>query len=609
MSHSRGAAHEIVWFRHLSSVFGSFRSVLSAILTIILVGIWFGSMVGAWVERRLRRPYLLFMGAQALLVVFALAGIASVTLPSVRAERLWALHAFADTSVWQGEAVQLWIVLKYVAVELGVPALMMGFTYPLANAMIQDTDVVVARRAGVLYLANTAGAVLGSLAAGFVLLPTLGMQRTVTWLAVTGLFGLLAVCGAAYSARSAPRPARWATAATLAGSLALAGCAVLLWLRLPPAHVVHGTIPTERRSDRILTVVEGVHGTFAVVDSDTRRSLITNGHSMSSTSWLGQRYMRAFAHIPLLSMNAPKRVLVIAFGVGNTAHAASLHPTIERLDVVDTSPEVLKLAPYFADSNRRVLDDAKVVVHVNDGRHHLRLQPRATYDLITLEPPPISYAGVASLYSREFYALARSRLKAGGYLTQWLPAYQVPAEVAMAMVHAFLDVFPRAVLLSGSGRELILMGLNGPHLEIDPDAVKARLAAAPAVQADLNHVSLGTLMELVGAFVASAEALHAPVEPYPPVTDDNPLLEHGLLSPRSQLTVYGVPSGLVDASTVSTWCPKCFIRGQPIPGLENLPAYVNIVWREPKIVEGDERSRAIVVANAYLRALLSVATD
>ena len=598
-------ALEIVWFRHLSAVFGSFRTVLSAILTVILVGIWLGSLFGAWLHRRLGQPYRLFMGAQALLVVFSLAGLASITLETVASERLRTFHAFAQSSTWHSETVQLWIVLKYVALELGVPALMMGFTYPMANAMIQDADVTVGRRAGALYLANTAGAVLGSLAAGFVLLPTLGMQRSISWLAVIALLALLPVYAEAHR-RSRPQPVKWGTAAALAGSLAVAGCAVVLWLRLPAVHLIDGTIPRERPSDRIVTMVEGVHGTFVVVDYDSRRALITNGHPMSSTSWLGQRYMRAFAHIPLLAMEQPRRVLVIAFGVGNTAHAASLHPTVRRIDVVDTSSEVLRLAPYFAHANRHVLADPKVTVHVNDGRHHLRMQRPSTYDLITLEPPPISHAGVASLYSREFYALARSRLQPGGYVTQWLPVYQVPADVAMSMVHAFLDVFPDAVLLSGSGQELILLGAKDARPEIDPDAISRRLAAAPEVQTDLDRVSLGTLLELVGTFVASADALDTLVRPYRPVTDDNPLMEHGLLSPHSQLKNYGMPIQLVHASAVHTWCPKCFVDGRPIAGLENLPAYTTVMWRDPKVVAADEHSRAVVGANAYLRALFAL---
>ena len=472
--------------------------------------------------------------------------------------------------------------------------------------MIQDAESAVGQRAGALYLANTGGAVLGSLTAGFVLLPALGMQRSMTGLALVALLGLLPVYIAARR-RSGPRSVRGLNVATLAGSLAIAGCAVLLWLRLPALHVVEGTIPRERAGDRIVTVVEGVQGTFVVMDYESRRALVTNGHPMSSTSWLGQRYMRAFAHLPLLSMEQQARALVIAFGVGNTVHAASLHPTVERIDVVDTSPEVLTLAPYFAQANRHVLATPKVAVHVNDGRHHLRLQPASSYDLITLEPPPISHAGVASLYSQEFYDLARSRLRPGGYLTQWLPVYQVPADVAMSMIHAFLEVFPGAVLLSGSGQELILMGVNGARPGIDPDAVRRRLAAAPAVQTDLDRVSLGTLLEMVGTFVASADGLDAVVQPYPAVTDDNPLMEHGLLSPRAQLKNHGMPRQLVKISAVDAWCPKCFVGGRPIAGLENLPAYATVMWRDPGAVASDERSRAVVGANPYLRALFNTA--
>ena len=86
--------------------------------------------------------------------------------------------------------------------------------------------------------------------------------------------------------------------------------------------------------------------------------------------------MRAFVHLPLLHLDAPESVLVICFGVGNTAHAASLHPSLLRIDVVDTSRHVLEQADYFAGTNGGVLRDPRVSVFVNDGRQHLRLTPR-----------------------------------------------------------------------------------------------------------------------------------------------------------------------------------------------------------------------------------------
>ena len=114
--------------------------------------------------------------------------------------------------------------------------------------------------------------------------------------------------------------------------------------------------------------------------------------------------------------------------------------------------------------------------------------PQGSYDLITLEPPPIAYSGVAALYSREFYELAISRLTTDGDISQWLPAYQVPEASSLAMVRAFVDVFPQMVLLSGTQDELLLVGRAASRVEIDPLRLANALSKQPAVQADLARL-------------------------------------------------------------------------------------------------------------------------
>jgi hypothetical protein len=281
---------------------------------------------------------------------------------------------------------------------------------------------------------------------------------------------------------------------------------------------------------------------------------------MSGTTLKLQRYMRAFVHIPLLQLPSPRSVLVICFGVGNTLQAASLHPTIRRLDVVDLSEQVLDHAAYFRDSNRDILADKRVSVFINDGRLHLQMMPPAQYDLITLEPPPITFAGVAALYSREFYSLARSRLKAGGFMTQWLPLYQVPPAIGLSMVRAFLDVFPNAVLLSGMERELILMGRAGPSSVLDPALYSGNLARAPLVQADLERIHMGTLTEMAGTFVAGSEDLRRATLHVDPVTDDNRSMEYGMLS---KFTDTGLARELFHVDGIAAWCADCFANGKP----------------------------------------------
>ena len=571
---------EIVWFRHLSSLLGSFRSVLSLILTVILVGIWLGSLAGGYLHRLVGRPVVLYVVAQAVFVISALGALMAAETRGALSEQQ--TTALTLASGWTAAALGLWGSFLPILRELGVPALMMGFAYPLANAIAQDAEQVVGRRAGLLYVANTVGAVVGSLAVGFWLLPALGMQRTVTVLALAVLLGIVPLCVAARPSRA---PQKRRVAAVPAVSVLALGIAVIVWARLPADFLINRTLWPLRPSEQRLVVSEGITDVVTVTDMPGEgRVLFTNGHSMSSTSVAAQRYMRAFVHIPLLSLDTPESVLVICFGVGNTAHAASLHPSVRRLEVVDTSRTVLAHASYFAATNGRVLLNPNVTVFVNDGRQHLKMRPPQTFDLITLEPPPIAFAGVGSLYSREFYELARSRLRPGAYLTQWLPLSQVPPATALSMVRAFIDVFPQAVLLSGWMDELILMGRNGGPPAIDPARVEARLAAAPRLREELARIQLGTLTELVGTFVAAADTLSAATEPYPPATDDYPIQEYaGAAQPLDHLVL----TRLFDPSRAPSWCPACLVDGRPRRGLEGLPRHLALlagIYRDPAFV-------------------------
>jgi tetratricopeptide (TPR) repeat protein len=179
------------------------------------------------------------------------------------------------------------------------------------------------------------------------------------------------------------------------------------------------------------------------------------------------------------------------------------------------------------------------------------------------------------LYSREFYELARTRLRPGGYVSQWLPTYQVPPLTAIAMVRAFVDVFPQSVLLSGAGSDLILLGTTAARIEIDPARVAAALARAPAVRADLQQVDLGALHEIVGTFVGSARRLTEATRSVAPVVDDRPMQEYGV---RSMLNYgHGVPGAIVALDEVAQWCPRCFMGDRPVALVDQLDEYLELL--------------------------------
>jgi spermidine synthase len=601
---------EIVWFRHLSILLGGFRAVFSLLLTVILLGIGAGSIAAGFLCRRSRepeRPAHWWMVAQGLFVALTLLGMATADAGAIDRMVAAARASYAVDSALARAFTELWFNARPILFEVGLPALLMGFSFPLANAMILRAEQSVGRRAGVLYLSNTIGAVCGSLAAGFLLLPTFGMQGSATFLAVAAGLAVVPV----YLVRETD--AGRAVALTASGSIA--ALAIGLWLVLPGGYVVARAVPLAE-GERSVASSEGLTEVITVMEAPGKgRSLLTNGHSMSSTTWLSQRYMRALAHIPLLVMEHPETVLVIGFGVGNTTHAATLHPSIRRVEVADLSRGILAHAGYFSDVNRDVLHDPRVVVYVNDGRQHLQMQRPGSYDLITLEPPPIGYAGVSALYSREFYALARTRLTPRGYISQWLPAYQVPAHTTLSMIRAFIAVFPQAVLISGSEAELLLIGSNDSRIEIEPERLAQRLSGAPAAYADVRRLDLGTVREIVGSFVGSASTLAEATRDAAPVTDDRPTQEYDVMS----LLNYGesVPGAVVDLGQVGAWCPKCFVGQKPVPLAEGLDTYLALLGRAYMASVADVgRARRLAVTrdrvifgSAYLGAIVPETAD
>ena len=604
---------EIVWFRHVAILLGAFRAVFSLLLTVILIGVGVGSLAAAmlersaWWGRRPSRAVRWFILIQGLLAASTLVGAALVDVASIDAALARADPAPGGATLF----AELWFNAAPILLEVGVPALLMGFSFPLANAIVQRAEASVARRAGVLYFANTAGAVAGSLAAGFLLLPALGLQASLATLACLAAAAAVPL----YFVARLEAPGAEAVPAgpalrALAASVAVSGLALVWWQRLPDDAITAKALPALGPNEQRLALDEGFTEVIEITEVAGRgRRLLTNGHPMSATWPLSQRYMRALAHLPLLSMEAPSTALVIGFGVGNTTHAVTLHPSMQRVEVADLSRGVLEHAGYFADANRDVLKDPRVHVFINDGRHHLRLSPPASFDLITLEPPPIGYAGTGALYSHEFYALARTRLKPGGYMSQWLPVYQVPGSSSLAMIRAFVDVFPKAVLVSGAGTDLLLIGTTGDAIEVDPTQLEQRLSDRPLVRSDLRRLDLGTVPEIVGTFVGSAPILREGTARVAPVVDDRPVQEYGVRSLFSPDTA-GL-TAVSDLSRAAEWCPRCYRDGQPTGLAEGLDVYLALLGVAYSAPPGDfvrvrelPPGERVVAGSAYLGAIV-----
>jgi spermidine synthase len=605
---------EILWFRHATILLGGFRAVFALLLTVVLTGIAIGAAAGGILARRTRHAAGWLMVMQALFAVTAVAGMLIADARPLEAAANVATSGVSALS-------EIWFNVKPLLLLAGVPSILMGVSFPLANALVQQAESLVASRAGGLYFANTVGAVCGSIATGFLLLPWLGIQISAAVLAGTCALTIAALHASSSSVSTSPAKAghyvrayvRDSRAALPIGSLVLVVSAVAACVIAPPDFTINRAIGNAAQTRNVLSQQEGLTEVVTIAETNDGRLLLTNGHAMSSTARLSQRYMRALAHIPLLMMEAPASVLVIGFGVGNTTHAATLHPSVRRVEIADLSRTILQHSSYFESANHGVLKQRQVDVFINDGRQHLQIQNPDTYDLITLEPPPIAYAGVAALYSKEFYALARSRLTSRGYVSQWLPTYQVPTMTALSMIRAFIEVFPQSVLLSGAQADLLLIGTAGPSIELDPDQLASALLARPAAREDLARVDLGTAREIAGAFVGSARTLMEATSNVPPVTDDWPATEFSVLSALSPGE--DVPANVVNLDRLPEWCPRCFANGEPVPSVAGLDLYVRLMnlaykaspadgARLAEIATAMAPSRRLVAGSAYMGAIV-----
>jgi Tfp pilus assembly protein PilF len=195
---------------------------------------------------------------------------------------------------------------------------------------------------------------------------------------------------------------------------------------------------------------------------------------------------KLIAHLPLLLHKDPKNVFILGLGSGMTAGAALTHP-IERADVVEISPEVVKASDFFKKENRNALADPRMHLIVGDGRSHLALSNRK-YDVVVSEPSNPWIAGVSSLFTKEFFESVRDRLAPGGIVCQWANAYNIGQQDLKSIIATFTSVFPQGAVWLVGRDDMLLVASNGP-IAPEENQIERRMKQ-PNVAADLDSIAV-----------------------------------------------------------------------------------------------------------------------
>ena len=435
-----GLALEVTWSRLSGPLLvarGGDSAAFAAILAAILVGIGLGGLIGSFAGRRAGRTLAVFQALLAVLVVLILEPSRDLLLGPMRRE------------VLEGMLPML-------------PAICLGATFPLLS-----NELLASGRGGLgrLYAINTLGAVVGSLLAGFVLVPLLGAQRLAVVLAA------LAACIAAAGLwRDRSRLlVPWLVVAVLGAGLALWSTPPVAGSRLmPPDEVLVAALEGRQASTLVAQRRDGEH------------VLISGGHRITQAGHgrINDHELRALG--PASLHGAPRRVLSIGLGTGETARAFLTVESLEELVVVELDARQPDMLVHFG--NDGILSDPRLTLVTGDGRWFLRTDPRR-WDVISVDAYGPRTAS-ATFYTGDFYAQALSRLRAGGLLfVKFNPASLPDTQTIAAYVGTLFDVAPSAALVSMGRGFFGLVGGTEAGLSIPESLIVSDpISAAPLLE-------------------------------------------------------------------------------------------------------------------------------
>ncbi|NOS71752.1 MAG: fused MFS/spermidine synthase [Verrucomicrobia bacterium] len=517
---------EILASRSLALIFGSSLQSFALVLISFILGIGLGS---AWIASSRRRS----RASEGLIVVLLCAAAVWVTLLVFNIERWVDFYRIVRTGLGRthtGYVFNQFLATGISLVVLGVPAALIGAVLPLMIRGVSREGAPLGAKVGSLLTWNTLGAVGGSLATGFFIMPLAGLRNA---------FGVLALVLATVALVTAwrHRIKNGMIGATIC--CALAGTLFVFggegWRHVMSSGVFRAhetefnplTLAVRKNHVSILLYEDAPDATVSVERGDGKvlpaiTGLRINGKPDASTQGDLSTQM-LLAHLPMMARGAAaKDVFILGFGSGISAGSLLPYP-VENIVIAENCAPVLRAGRLFAQWNRNVLDEPRAHVRREDARTVLKLSPKL-YDVIITEPSNPWTAGVGSVFSKEYYELAASRLKPGGVVAQWFHIYEMSDSIVALVMRTFSSVYPYVEVWDTCGGDIVLLGAMQPWPS-GPEAFQHAFAIE-GVRADLASVGIHSPEALMARQLASQRTGFAIGGPGQVQSDLYPILEY-----------------------------------------------------------------------------------
>jgi spermidine synthase len=504
-------AAQVIWTRVLSLLFGASTYTFSLILAVFLIGLGIGSSIGSIIAKTVARPRAA-LGWCQLLNVGAMAWSAYMLMESLP---YWPINTSITTSIWYN--FQLDFVRAFWAV---LPApILWGASFPLALAAVARRGEDPGRLVGGVYAANTVGAIFGSVIASLILVYWFGSQRAQQVLMiVSGMAGLLLLAPdlGGSPAGTPKRALRWVAPVMLVLALGVAAFLIRTVPAIPGILVAYGRYAATWMGQQgdIFYVGEGLNSSVAVSRFGEVMNYHNAGKVQASSQPQDMRLQRMLGHFTTLVPTSPTRVLVIGCGAGATAGAVSIDPNVQSLTIAEIEPLVPRVvSEHFGEHNFHVVRNPKTHVVIDDARHFL-LTTDETFDAITSDPLDPWVKGAATLYTKEFFELAKSKLNPGGTVTLFVQLYESTPEAVKSEIGTFFEVFPHGVIWGnthqGRGYDTVLMGtVEPPRFNVDEWEARLNSPQMAPVKDSLREISIYSALDLFANYAGRASDMKA----------------------------------------------------------------------------------------------------
>jgi spermidine synthase len=494
---SGGAAlmYEIAWIRLLSLVLGASTYSFSLMLAAFIAGIALGSFLITRKKLSNLDPYNLFALSElgvAVSIVLTLPLYEQLPYDFMVLSNMWArtLGTF-----WLYELTKF--LLCFLLMLL--PTTFLGMTLPLVSQIGVRSFRDVGKNIGRIFAANTAGTLIGAVAAGLALLPLLGIKRLIELGVVINLIvGVTALL--ASSSRSLRRKLyigipcaalfvfylsifpSWDQAMISSGAFRLHGI----------VSMNYGQFKTQHH-DPILYYKDGSNMTVTVSEGVNKELTLRVNGKPDASSYGDLPTQILLAQIPMLLQPAARNVLVIGLGSGITAGSVLRHP-VDTVDLVELSPEVVQANVLFAPYNHHLLEDPKLKLHIEDGKTFLKTV-RKQYDVVISEPSNPWIAGVGNLFSVEFYEDVKKRLAPTGVMVQWFHTYEMTDDTLRLLLRTFAASFEHVTVWNALAADIVLIGSQAP-LNFDAAKSEERFET-PEVKHELGRLGIETFRTIL----------------------------------------------------------------------------------------------------------------